>query len=497
MHARYSLEQRTFAPVRRQRLFHKNQLLTLDIQDIAFGGKGIARQETERGPFVIFVQNALPGQRVTARVVKCKSKYAECKLEDVVSRAPEEVDIPYQEIPGAPYAHLPIEHQHRHKEQTALDLYRRIGQVEDIDRVYQGLVASPEQWHYRNKMEYSFSAIVHNPTTGEKEDRFGLGFKRRGTWWAVEDLEGDSGLFDADVENAMPELRKWFESTELPAWHPPRREGFFRFLVIRKSIASQRILVNLVTTSDDLDQFSRDQFVGQLRTLFGDRLQGVLHTINDDKGERVEARAGASTCIYGDPFVTETLHGLNFDVEMASFFQTNPASAERLYEMTVKEATSHMKDEDDGIVMDLFCGTGTIGQLLARASNRKVVGVDIVERAILDARRSAEQNGIDGVEFHAADVGKFLLEYPEYTGKINTIVLDPPRAGISPKTLRKVIRLQAKRLLYVSCNPATQARDIATLAEYGYALQKLTLVDQFPHTAHVEAVGVFEKTMEL
>ena len=188
---------------------------------------------------------------------------------------------------------------------------------------------------------------------------------------------------------------------------------------------------------------------------------------------------------------------MNFDVEMASFFQTNPASAERLYEMTVKEATSHMKDEDDGIVMDLFCGTGTIGQLLARASKRKVVGVDIVERAILDARRSAEQNGIDGVEFHAADVGKFLLEYPEYTGKINTIVLDPPRAGISPKTLRKVIRLKAKRLVYVSCNPATQARDIATLAEYGYALQKLTLVDQFPHTAHVEAVGVFEKTMEL
>jgi 23S rRNA (uracil-5-)-methyltransferase RumA len=222
-----------------------------------------------------------------------------------------------------------------------------------------------------------------------------------------------------------------------------------------------------------------------------------LHTINDDKGERVEARAGASTCIYGDPFVTETLHGLNFDVEMASFFQTNPASAERLYEMTVKEATSHMTNEEDGIVMDLFCGTGTIGQLLARASNRKVVGVDIVERAILDARRSAEQNGIEGVEFHAADVGKFLLEYPEYTGKINTIVLDPPRAGISPKTLRKVIRLQAKRLVYVSCNPATQARDIATLAEYGYALQKLTLVDQFPHTAHVEAVGVFEKTMEL
>jgi 23S rRNA (uracil-5-)-methyltransferase RumA len=259
------------------------------------------------------------------------------------------------------------------------------------------------------------------------------------------------------------------------------------------------MLVNLVTTSDAVDDFPREAFIAELRNHLGDRLQGVLHTINDDKGERVEARAGMSTCIYGDPFVTETLLGLQFDVEMASFFQTNPASAERLYEMTVNEATAPMAGavQSDGYIMDLFCGTGTIGQLLARATNRNIIGVDIVEQAILDARRSAEKNGISGVEFHAADVGKFLLEYPEYAGKISTIVLDPPRAGISPKTLRKVIRLQAQRLVYVSCNPATQARDIATLSEHGYDLKKLTLVDQFPHTAHIEAVGVFEKTEDL
>ena len=485
--------------MRRERLFRKNQVLTLDIKDVAFGGKGIARQETELGPFVIFVQNALPGQRVNARVVKCKSNYAECKLEDVLQRSPSEQAIPYQEIPGAPYAHLPIADQHAMKEQTALELYRKIGNVEHLDSVYQGLVSSPENWHYRNKMEYSFSAIVHNPESGEKEDRFGLGFKRRGTWWAVENLNRDSGLFDSDVENTLPQLRAWFESTGLPAWHPPRREGFFRFLVVRKSIATQRLLINLVTTSDSITDFDRNAFVGQLQELLGDRIQGVLHTINDDKGERVEARGGASTCIFGKVYLTETLHGLDFDVEMASFFQTNPASAEQLYEMTVDEATSDWADgaPSDGYVMDLFCGTGTIAQLLARASNRKVIGVDIVEQAIVDARRSAQKNGIKNIEFHAADVRKFLLEYSEYAGKIDTIVLDPPRAGISPRTLRKVIRLRAKRMVYVSCNPATQARDIATLAEAGYALTKLTLVDQFPHTAHVEAVGVFEKTADL
>jgi 23S rRNA (uracil-5-)-methyltransferase RumA len=297
----------------------------------------------------------------------------------------------------------------------------------------------------------------------------------------------------------MPELRKWFKSTGLPAWHPPQRSGFFRFLVVRKSIANQGILVNLVTTSDDLDRFDSDAFVLWLRDRFGQRLVGVLHTINDDKGERVEARAGDSKCIYGVPYVTESLHGLEFDVEMGSFFQTNPASAEHLYALTVEAATeSLLEDESDAsYIMDLFCGTGTIAQLLARKSGRKIIGVDLVEQAIRDAKRSAQKNGMSNIDFHAADVGKFLLEYPDYAGRIETIVLDPPRAGISPKTLRKVIRLGAERLVYVSCNPATQARDITTLSEYGYSMKSLRLVDQFPHTAHIEAVAVFEKTGQL
>lgn len=466
---------------------------------MAQGGKGIARLQTERGPFVVFVQNAIPGQTVHARVTTCKSKYAECKLEEVVKRSPEELEIPYQEIPGAPFAHLPMPVQHRYKEQTSLEVYRRIGKVNNLEQVYTGLVPSPADWHYRNKMEYSFSAILHDPDSNEKVDGFGLGFKRRGTWWAVENLDRDSGLFDAEVESALRDLRRWFEDTALPPWHPPNRTGFYRFLVVRKSIANHRLLFNLVTSSERLGEFPKAEFVDWLKQRFGHRVQGVMLTVNDDTGERVEARAGDSTCIFGDPFITETLHGLDFDVEMASFFQTNPASAEKLYDIAVREATQAL-DERDGerpYIMDLFCGTGTIAQLLARTSGRPVIGVDLVPQAIRDARRSAAKNGIQGVEFHAADVGKFLLEYPQYQGKIDTIVLDPPRAGISPKTLRKVMRLDAKRIVYVSCNPATQARDVATLAEFGYGMTQLTFVDQFPHTAHVEAVGVFKKTGQL
>jgi tRNA/tmRNA/rRNA uracil-C5-methylase (TrmA/RlmC/RlmD family) len=180
---------------------------------------------------------------------------------------------------------------------------------------------------------------------------------------------------------------------------------------------------------------------------------------------------------------------------MKSFFQTNPQCAERLYAQVLAYAFQEplpLVKAENPVIMDLFCGTGTIAQLLARESQHRVIGVDLIEEAIEDARRSAAHNGIEGLEFHAADVGRFLLDHPGYTGRIGTIVLDPPRSGISPKSLRKVIRLRAQRIVYVSCNPATQARDLVTLRDAGYVLRTFKLVDQFPHTAHIEAVALLE-----
>mgnify|MGYP002631257014 FL=1 len=503
MYARYREQGITFAIVGRDRRFKKNDPLELRIEDIAFGGQGIARIPTEKGPFVIFVQNTFPGQLVRCRVVKCKSKYAECRLEDVLERAPEEVQSGFQDISGAPYTHVPIDLQKKLKESTAMDLYKRIGGIEDVQSVYRGFVDSPKHWHYRNKMEYSFSAILHDPETGEKIDGFGLGFKRRGTWWAVENLDADSGLFDEAVENQLHLLRQWFEDSGLPPWHPPQRVGFYRFLVVRKSIADNTLLFNLVTSSADIDQFPREAFIVKMQELFGERIAGILHSVNDNTGERVESREGSSELIFGKSTITESMHGLQFDISMSSFFQTNPSCAERLYAEVIAAidpandslqlGTATRAKQD--VVMDLFCGTGTIAQMLVRHTGMDVVGVDIVEEAIADAKKSAERNGTTGIQFHAADVGKFLLEFPEYAGRIRTIVLDPPRSGISPRTLRKVIRLGAPKLVYVSCNPATQARDITTLSEYGYAMTSLKFVDQFPHTAHVEAVAVFEKSL--
>ncbi len=185
---------------------------------------------------------------------------------------------------------------------------------------------------------------------------------------------------------------------------------------------------------------------------------------------------------------------MNFEISMKSFFQTNPKCAEKLYSKVIEYVLEDKTKVDNTVIMDLFCGTGTIGQIVAsKSKNAKIVGVDIVASAIADAKKNAKRNHIAGLQFYAADVGKFLVANPEYKNKIKTIILDPARAGIAPKTLQKIIGLNADRMIYVSCNPATQARDTEILREAGYEIKKISLVDQFPHTAHIETVVLFEK----
>jgi 23S rRNA (uracil1939-C5)-methyltransferase len=320
-----------------------------------------------------------------------------------------------------------------------------------------------------------------------------LGFKRRGTWWKVENLNKASGLFDEQWENALIEVRDFLRATGLPAWHPPKKEGFFRHIVVRKSFDQDQLLINLVTSSIGLEHFDVEQFSSFLQEKLGKRLAGFQHTINDNVADRAKIENGQWRLVYGKPVIIEKLLGLDFEISMESFFQTNPASAERLY----TKALDYVFEEEipeDKVVMDLFCGTGTIGQILStRRSDVKIIGVDIVEEAIADAKRNAARNNITSIQFFAADVGKFLKEHPEYNGKISTVILDPPRAGIAPKTLLKTIDLGADTIVYISCNPSTQARDTDTLIQGGYELEKLTLVDQFPHTGHIESIAKFKK----
>ena len=472
----------------------RGDIIEVEITGYAFGGKGLTKIQTEQGQYVVFVENTYPGQKVKARIAKKRKKHAECKLLEVIEEAADCVDLGYQPISGAPYIKLPVSKQRSLKESSTLEQYKRLGDIQNIQEIFEEYIESPLEYNYRNKMEYSFSSIRQVLETGEEEDdAFALGFKTRGTWWKVENLDKQSGLFDIELETKLKDIREYLKSTDLPAWHPPQKKGFFRHLVVRKSFDQDQLLINLVTSSQGLKKFDRAAFSQFMQNTLGTRLAGLQHTINDDVSDRAKIEKGNNELLYGEPFILEKLLGLQFEISMESFFQTNPKSAERLYSKAIEYAQVNF-DLKNQVLMDLFCGTGTIGQIMAsKIEGVKVIGVDIVPEAIEDAKRNAKRNSIENLEFYAADVGKFLNEYPNFTGKIHTIMLDPPRAGIAPKTLRKVIALGAKQIVYISCNPATQARDAKEMSEAGYQMKKLSLVDQFPHTSHIEAVALFVK----
>ncbi len=472
---------------------HRGEIIEVKITEYSSGGRGIAKIPTENGDYIVFVDNCFPGQTVQARIAKKKKRYAEAKLIDVLERSPDEIVSDFQEISGGPYIFVPVEKQEAVKKEATLENFRKLSHVEDVADKFDTFISSPNHYFYRNKMEYSFSCIEHDVHTGEEKDEaFALGFKRRGTWWKVETLHKPSGLFDEEWETKLIQIHNYLEATKLPAWHPPGKHGFFRHIVVRKSFSEDKLLLNLVTSSEGLKKFDAPAFGQFIQDLMGDRIAGLWHTVNDNVADRAKIENGSSTLLFGTPKINEELLGLTFEISMESFFQTNPKCAELLY----TKALDYVFEEelkDDEIIMDLFCGTGTIGQILTtRKSDAKIVGVDIVEEAIFDARKNAKRNGIDQIDFYAADVGKFLKEHPEFQGKIGTIILDPPRAGIAPKTLLKVIDLGAKNIIYISCNPSTQARDTATLIGHGFELEKLSFVDQFPHTGHIESIAKFK-----
>ena len=475
-------------------MFKRADIITLDIIGYAFGGKGIAKIPTENGDYVVFVDNTFPGQTVNARVSKKRKRYAEAKLIDVIKRSPIEVISEYQEISGGPYIYVPIKNQEKEKQSSTLEIFRRIGGVQEPIDFLDEFISSPNHFFYRNKMEYSFSCIEHDRATGEDIDgAFALGFKRRGTWWKVESLDKPSGMFDQEWETILIDVRNYLKATRLTAWHPPQKTGFFRHIVVRKSFYQDKLLINLVTSSEGVENFNATEFSKFLIEKLGDRLAGLQHTVNDNVADRAKIENGDCTLLHGSRIIIEKLLGLEFEISMESFFQTNPKCAEKLY----TKAIDYIFEEElraDDVVMDLFCGTGTIGQILASKNDKvKIIGVDIVEEAIIDARKNAKRNNVKGIEFYAADVGKFLREYPNFIGKIKSIILDPPRAGIAPKTLLKVINLDADNIVYISCNPSTQARDTDTLVQAGYQLEKISLVDQFPHTGHIESIVKYKK----
>ena len=452
------------APVR------KEDVVELDVDSLAYGGNGVARLDG----FVVFVRRGLPGDRVRARVTKVKRGFAEALAVDVVEPSALRVEAPCSHYPacgGCRFQDLAYEAQTTAKEEQVRDALRRIGGI--AEPPLEPIVPAESQFFYRNKLEYSFTQTPSGPA---------LGFHKAGRWDEV--LEVERCWLTTDLGNAIRNaVRDWAREEGLEAYDQAEGTGYLRHLVYREGRNTGQVLVMLVTAPGE--KFEREYLVEVLRRF--PEVRSIHWAVNDTPSEVTNL---PSTLLWGEDAIEEELLGQRFRVRPNAFLQTNTEMAERLYELAISYAGLTGAET----VYDLYCGTGTIGLALAPHA-LSVWGVDISEESIACALENLELNSIGNAAFFAGNVGQVLEELRERAGEPDVVVVDPPRAGLAGKALRRTGELGAPRLVYVSCNPTTLASDVKVLrSEYGYELKRARPVDMFPHTPHVETVSLLERS---
>lgn len=430
---------------------------------------------TEEGE-VCVVPNAITGQKVEFRVTKAKNKKYEGRLLQVLEKS--EIETARDICPhfgtcgGCLYQSIPYIQQMRIKEYQVRKL------LEEVQPNYkwEGIKASPSQYGYRNKMEYSFgNETLDGPLT--------VGLHKRNGFYDIIPVP-ECRIVDEDFKQILNFTQIYFRALNIPFYHKLKHEGILRHLVVRKGIRTGEIMVGLVTTSAELDLSG---YVDTLRSL---NLQGelvsILHIINDNVADMV--RADRIEILSGRDYIYEELFGLRFRITPFSFFQTNTYGAEVLYD-TVRGYLGTTPDKE---VYDLYSGTGTIAQVLAPAA-KKIIGVEIVEEAVEAARENARMNDLNNCEFMCGDVLKVIDEIEE---KPDLIILDPPREGVNPKALQKIIAFGVERIVYISCKPTSLVRDLKVFLENGYQMEKACAVDMFVGTQNIETIALLEKIKE-
>ena len=447
-------EQSEGAPARSPGRLRRGAEFEAEIETLAYGGRGIARPDG----YVVFVNGGLPGDRVRARVGKSKKSYAEANLVELLTPGPgriDEADLHQGEpCPGGPWQALPYETQLAFKQEQVSDAMSRIGRLEGFD--LDPIVPAVEQWRYRNKVEYSF---------GEQDGRLVLGFHPRGRWDRVLDIE-DCALSSEATNRARNELLGWARSEGLTAWDPHDQRGVLRNLVVREGRHTGQVQTRLVTSAADFPRPPVD-----------------LHTI-------IEGPSGGTsgpTGVLGEELLRERIFDLDLQLSHDSFFQTNTEMAEQLYGLAAEYAGLTGSEK----LFDLYCGVGTIGLSMAGQAGQ-VWGLEIVPDAIENARKNAEANGIGNAQFVAANARTGMRPLVERAGRPDVVTIDPPRAGLSAKIVRRLIECEARRIVYISCNPTTLAPNAAQLVEAGYRLNRVRPVDMFPQTPHIECVARFD-----
>ena len=449
----------------------KREIIEGVIKDYDFPNKGSFELDGKK----VIVKGALPGQKVSCMVSKVRKDKAEARLLDVLERSEIEDAVPpcpqFGICGGCAYQTMSYEHQLKLKAGQVKKLLDGVIDSEAHPYDWEGIIGSPVTTAYRNKMEYSFGDEY-------KDGPLVLGLHKKNSMYDIVPV-CNCVIVSEDYNRIVSYTMEFARANGLSYHKKMQHVGLLRHLVLRQSKTNGGLLVNLVTSTDGLENLDLNAYVeGLLALPLDGTIIGILHTANDSLADAVVPEK--VTLLYGRDYIEEEVLGLHFQISPFSFFQTNTKSAERLY----SKAREYAGDTKDKLIFDLYSGTGTIAQMLSPVAS-KVIGVEIVEEAVEAARENAKSNGLDNCEFIAGDVLKVIDTIEE---KPDLIILDPPRDGINPKALLKIINYGVDEIVYISCKPTSLARDLVTLQEHGYYVKKACAVDQFVNTGHVETV---------
>jgi 23S rRNA (uracil1939-C5)-methyltransferase len=440
--------------------------LELEVTGLAFGGAALAKVDG----FVVFVENALPGDRVAATVYRRKRQYAEARAEAILRPSPARVAPRCEHVPicgGCRFQDLDYEEQIRHKERQVGECLAHLG---GLTTVVRPAIPAPERFHYRNKMEFSFGKDASGALT--------LGLHRRGFFDRSFDL-GRCHIARPVASEIVAETRAWARAEGLEPYDTRRHTGLLRFLAVREGIRTGQVMVNLVASAP------HPSFAGFAERITA-RFPSVASVVLNLTRRKAQIAVGEEERVLaGRDRIEERLGDLVFEISSASFFQTNTEQGERLLE-TALEGLELRGGER---VLDVYSGTGTFTLPIARRAG-EAVGIESSESAVRDAQRNADRNRIENVRFVRAEAAEALREE---RGPSDAVLVDPPRAGLHPAVARRLIEIGAPRLVYVSCNPATLGRDLALFCESRYRLSWVRPVDMFPHTAHIECVAALAR----
>ena len=439
--------------------------VTIKIEKTEFPSVGISEFEGKK----LYIKGAFPGQTVKGTVKKKRDTYADVKLVEVLEKAPYEIEAPcphFGVCGGCSSQNLTYEKQLELLSDEVCELF----EGKDLPMgMYLGVKGSENTWEYRNKMEFTFGDL-------EKGGELTLGMHMKGKSFGVLTVD-NCMIVDEDFRKVLTLTVDYFRKQNLPYYRVMKREGYLRHLVVRKASNTGELMVNLVTTTQidfDLSEYTE---ILKSQTYKG-QLVSVLHTENNSFSDAVVPEK--VNILYGRDYIIEELLDLKFKISPFSFFQTNSRGAESLYSIV----RDFMGNGENKVVFDLYCGTGTIGQIAAHNA-KKVIGLELIEEAVEAAKENVKLNGLDNCEFIAGDVAETIKQVKV---KPDIIILDPPRSGVSPKALDYVIKFNAKEIIYVSCNPKTMVDNLETLLAAGYKVEKSKVKDMFPNTPHAETV---------